>query len=141
MDTREKLAKLADASQYDLSCACGTDKDDRRHRGKEGLWLYPVSLPRGGKSIMLKTLMSSACVNDCKYCPLRADANAERCGLEPTEIAKAFIEYQRSLHLHGLFLSSGVVRNPDHTMDRMIETAQLLRRKYAYRGYIHLKVI
>jgi len=142
MDTLQKLELLADASRYDLSCACGTkDGDDHRRRGANGLWLYPVSLPRGGTSIMLKTLMSNACANDCLYCPLRSDRDTARCTLSPEEVAAVHMECVRRYGVFGLFLSSGVVRDPDHTMDRMLAAAQILRKQYQYRGYIHLKVI
>ena len=67
MDTIEKLKILSADSQYDLACACGTRKDEHRKRGQDGKWLYPVSLPQGGYSVLLKTLLSNACANDCKY--------------------------------------------------------------------------
>jgi len=142
MDTHDKLALLADASRYDLSCACGGDRNsDHRQRGADGLWLYPASVPRGGQSVMLKTLLSNACVNDCRYCPFRRDRDVPRCTLAPEEVAQAFLEYMRRRQVFGLFLTSGVVRDADHTMDRMIAVARLLRRRHAYRGYLHLKVI
>ena len=72
MDTLQKLDILSEDSQYDLACACGTGKEDRRRRGLDGKWLYPVPLTRGGYGIMLKTLLSNACGNDCRYCPLRS---------------------------------------------------------------------
>ena len=105
------------------------------------MWLYPVSLPSGGTSIMLKTLLSNACVNDCRYCPFRNTRDTRRCTLAPEEVAKLFMQFVRRLGVHGLFLSSGVIRNADHTMGRMAAVARILRRTYAYRGYIHLKVI
>ncbi len=71
METIEKFKALSEDSQYDLACACGTDKDSRRKRGMDGKWLYPVTLPQGGYSVLLKTLLSNACAIDCKYCPLR----------------------------------------------------------------------
>ena len=142
MDTHQKLQALADASRFDLSCACGTrDNDDHRRRGADGMWLYPVSLPGGGASIMLKTLLSNACVNDCRYCPFRCDQDTRRCTLEPEEVARLFIELVRRLGIHGLFLSSGVVRDADHTMARMAAVARILRRRYDYDGFIHLKVL
>ena len=142
MDTQKKLELLADASRYDLSCACGTkDGDDHRRRGADGTWLYPVSLPSGGTSIMLKTLMSNACVNDCLYCPFRSGQDVPRCTLDPEEVASLYMDYVRRHGVFGLFLSSGVVRDPDHTMDRMLAAASILRKRYQYRGYIHLKVI
>jgi predicted DNA-binding helix-hairpin-helix protein len=142
MDTQEKLKALADASRFDLSCACGTKKGtDHRTRGPDGLWLYPASVPRGGTSVMLKTLLSSACTNDCRYCPFRADRDLSRCTLAPEEVAAAFMEYVRRRAVFGLFLSSAVVRSPDYTMDRMVAVARILRSRYEYGGYLHLKVI
>jgi len=141
LDTMDKLKLLSDDSQYDLACACGTGKDDRRKRGTDGKWLYPVSLPQGGYSILLKTLLSNACINDCKYCPLRAESDIRRCTLQPEEVARVFMEYQRRQNVFGLFLSSGVIRNPDHTMEKINTVARLLRSRYKYRGYIHLKII
>ncbi|HUU31756.1 MAG TPA: radical SAM protein [Phycisphaerae bacterium] len=142
MDTQEKLKFLADASQYDLACACGTkDGPDHRRRGPGGVWLYPASVPRGGTSVLLKTLLSNACANDCRYCPFRNDRPVRRCTLAPEEVAAAFLEYARQKKVFGLFLTSGVLRDPDYTMDRMLAVAALLRRRYAYRGYLHLKII
>ena len=141
MDTRRKLTFLADASRYDLSCACGGKNDDHRRRGPDGVWVYPASVPRGGSSVMLKTLLSSACVNDCRYCPLRRDGNTPRWSLAPEELAEAFMGYVRRREIFGLFLSSGVVRDADHTMDRMLTVMRLLRGKHEYRGFLHLKVI
>ena len=139
--TLQKLDILSEASQYDLACACGTGKEDRRHRGLDGRWLYPVPLPRGGYSVLLKTLLSNCCSNDCKYCPFRADANARRCSLTPEETARIFMEYYRRHQVFGLFLSSGVIGTPDHTMQQLNAAAAILRRKYGFRGYVHLKII
>lgn len=141
MDTIEKLKVLSEDSQYDLACACGTGRDDRRHRGSDGKWLYPVSLPQGGYSVLLKTLLSNACANDCRYCPLRSETNVRRCTLQPEEVAQAFMEYLRRKKVFGLFLSSGVINNPDHTMDRINAVARILRCRYRFKGYIHLKII
>ena len=141
MDTWEKLKHLADAAQYDLSCACGTTKDEHRRRGRDGLWLYPATLPRGGRSVLLKTLLSSACAGDCRYCPLRSRRDVPRYTLAPEEVASAFTEYVRRENIFGLFLTSGVLRDADYTMDRLVAAARILRRKYQYRGYLHLKVI
>lgn len=141
MDTIEKLRALSEDSQYDLACACGTNKDDRRKRGLDGKWLYPVALPQGGYSVLLKTLLSNACANDCKYCPLRSETNVRRCTLMPEEIARIFMEYQRRRKVFGLFLSSAVINNPDYTMEKINTVARLLRYKHDFRGYIHLKII
>jgi len=142
MDTLSKLQMLSDASRYDLSCACGTKKgDDHRQRGGEGTWLYPVSLAGGGSSIMLKTLMSNVCVNDCKYCPFRATVDVPRCTIGPDEMATIFMAYVRRQAVFGIFLTSGVVGSPDNTMRLLNDTARILRSKHKYRGYVHIKII
>lgn len=141
MDTIDKLKLLSEDSQYDLACACGTGKEDHRKRGLDGKWLYPVALPQGGYSVLLKTLLSNACANDCKYCPLRSGTNVRRCTLQPDEVANLFMEYARRKKVFGLFLSSAVIGNPDNTMDKINAVARLLREKHEFRGYIHLKII
>lgn len=141
MDTLEKLKILSNDSQYDLACACATGRDDRRRRGLDGKWLYPVTLPNGGYSVLLKTLLSNVCSNDCKYCPLRLDSDVRRCTLQPEEVANIFMEYVRRKKVFGLFLSSGVINNPDYTMDKINAVARILRYKHGYKGYIHLKII
>jgi len=140
-DTQRKLEILSADAQYDLACACGTNEDDRRRRGDDGRWIYPVTLPSGGRSVLLKTLVSNVCSNDCKYCPLREQQDVRRCSLDPEETARVFLDYYQQRKVFGLFLSSGVVGSPDATMDRLTTTARLLRRKHRFRGYIHLKVI
>jgi predicted DNA-binding helix-hairpin-helix protein len=141
MDTIDKLKILSADSQYDLACACGSSEADRRKRGLDGKWLYPVTLPDGGYSILLKTLLSNVCSSDCKYCPLRTDADVRRCTLEPEETARIFLEYVNDRKVFGLFLSSGVIGTPDYTMDRINAVAKILRYKHKFRGYIHLKII
>lgn len=142
LDVREKLAILADDSKYDLSCSCGTNRpEEHRRRGLDGTWLYPVQLASGGTGIMLKTLLSNACSSDCAYCPLRHNGQSNRCSLTPDEIARVFMDYLSRQWLLGIFLSSGIVGSADHTMELLTDTATILRRKYAYQGYIHLKII
>ncbi len=140
-DTHQKLEILSTDAQYDLACACGTMKDEHRKRSGEGKWIYPITLPNGGKSILFKTLMSNVCVNDCKYCPLRDNMDVRRCSLSAEETAKVFMDYYGQREVFGLFLSSGVVGSPDSTMERLNGTARILRKKYRFRGYIHLKII
>ncbi|HMK55848.1 MAG TPA: radical SAM protein [Dissulfurispiraceae bacterium] len=141
MDAIEKLGVLSRDSQYDLACACGTGKEEHRRRGKDGSWLYPVALPQGGFTVLLKTLLSNVCSNDCKYCPLRTGSDVVRCTLQPEEVASIFMQHLRRKKVFGLFLSSGVINSPDNTMDKLIATAHLLRKKHQYRGYMHLKII
>jgi predicted DNA-binding helix-hairpin-helix protein len=140
-DTHRKLEILSADAQYDLACACGTTKDEHRHRTAEGKWIYPVTLPNGGKSVLFKTLASNVCTNDCKYCPLREQMDIRRVSLAPGETAKVFLDYYNQQKVFGLFLSSGVFGSPDATMDRLNGVAKLLRRRYGFRGYIHLKII
>jgi predicted DNA-binding helix-hairpin-helix protein len=140
-DTHRKLEILSADAQYDLACACGTTKDEHRHRTAEGKWIYPVTLPNGGKSVLFKTLASNVCTNDCKYCPLREQMDIRRVSLAPEETAKVFLDYYNQQEVFGLFLSSGVLGSPDATMDRLNGVAKLLRRRYGFRGYIHLKII
>jgi len=89
-DPLGKLRILAQDSQYDLACACGTSRGEHRKRMTDGHWLYPVPLANGGTGIMFKTLLSNCCSNDCRYCPLRNNANTQRCTLSPEEVVKLF---------------------------------------------------
>jgi len=138
---REKLEILSADAQYDLACACGSTKDEHRRRSGDGKWIYPITLPNGGKSTLFKTLLSNVCTNDCKYCPLRERMDVRRCSLRPEETAKIFLDYYNRRKVFGLFLSSGVLRSADATMDRLNQVARILRKKHNYRGYIHLKII
>ena len=140
-DIQEKLEILSADAQYDLACACGTSKDEHRRRTGDGKWIYPVTLPSGGRSILFKTLASNVCTNDCRYCPLREQMDVRRVSLTPEETAKVFLDYYNMRKVFGLFLSSGVLGTPDATMDRLNGVARLLRRRHGFRGYIHLKII
>ncbi|MFP4416933.1 MAG: helix-hairpin-helix domain-containing protein [Chitinispirillaceae bacterium] len=140
-DTLEKLSILSRDSQYDLACSCGTKQQPGRVRSEDHRWIYPVSLPAGGKTFLFKTLLSNACVNDCKYCPLRIEKDSRRCTLSVEETVRAFLEYRHRKLVSGLFLSSGVAGDPDTTMARLNAVASILRRREKFRGYIHLKVI
>jgi len=140
-NTQEKLEILSTDAQYDLACACSCNKEQRRKRSSDGKWIYPITLPNGGKSILFKTLLSNVCTNDCKYCPLREQMDVRRCSLRPEETAKIFLDYYNQRKVFGLFLSSGVLGSADATMDRLNGVARLLRKKHAFRGYIHLKII
>ncbi len=141
-DTFQKLRLLTAASRFDLAGSCAKDPQGRgRKRGPLGRWVYPVVLPNGRTLSLFRTLLSNVCFNDCAYCPLRADRDPPRVSLSPEEIVQAFMGYFRRGWVHGLFLSSGVVGNPDLTMKLLIQTAEILRRREGFKGYIHLKVI
>ena len=140
LDIEEKLAVLSQDSRYDLACACATSENEHRRRSAEGKWIYPVVMPNGGYTYLFKTLISNSCVNDCKYCPLRAGMDTRRCSLAPEEVSEKFLQYYRAGKVSGLFLSSAVAKNPDDTMER-INAAALNLRRQRFRGYIHLKII
>ena len=139
--TQEKLEILSTDAQYDLACACSTSKDEHRQRTADGKWIYPVTLPNGGKSVLFKTLTSNVCTNDCKYCPLREQMDVRRVSLAPEDTVKVFLDYLNQRKVFGLFLSSGVLGTPDMTMQRLNGVARLLRRRHGFKGYIHLKII
>jgi len=139
--TREKLEILSADAQYDLACACGSSKEESRRRNGEGKWIYPITLPNGGKSVLFKTLISNVCTNDCKYCPLRERERIQRCSLGAEETAKVFLDYYKKREVFGLFLSSGVCGSADAAMEKLNLVARLLRKRYGFCGYIHLKII
>ncbi len=140
-DTLQKLQLLSRDSQYDLACACGTNKLDRRTHGSNGKWIYPVSLPNGGSSILFKTLISNVCSSDCKYCPLRQDKDCPRCTLNCDETVRTFLDYYNNGEVFGLFFSSGMIGSADKTMEKLIAPAETLRKKHHFKGYIHLKIL
>ena len=137
----QKLDILSSDAQYDLACACSTTKDEHRKRGGDGKWIYPVTLPNGGTSVLFKTLVSNVCTNDCKYCPLREQTDIRRCSLTPEETANIFLDYYHRKKVAGLFLSSAVPGSPDAAMDRLNATTEILRKKHGFKGYIHLKIL
>jgi predicted DNA-binding helix-hairpin-helix protein len=141
-DTGEKLEILSQDSQYDLACACGTkNPDDHRKRSQDNRWIYPVALPDGRYTFLFKTMVSNSCVNDCRYCPLRAGTDSRRCSLSVEEIVKTFLQYYREGTVSGLFLTSGVTGTPDRTMQVINDAAAILRKKEKFKGYMHLKII
>ena len=140
-DSMQKLQILSADAQYDLACACGTSKTEHRRRNGHGRWIYPVTLPNGGKSVLFKTLISNICTNDCKYCPLREKLDVRRCTLAPEETANIFLDYYNRRKVFGLFLSSSVLASADATMDKLNTTAEILRKKHHFHGFIHLKII
>ena len=90
---------------------------------------------------MLKTLLTSACERNCNYCPFRAVRNYRRHTFQPEEMVKAFMQLYRAGLVEGLFLSSGIIKGSVATQDRLLETAEILRKKYQFKGFLHLKVM
>jgi predicted DNA-binding helix-hairpin-helix protein len=104
-------------------------------------FVHPAQLPNGRKILLLKTLLSSACERDCFYCPFRAGRDFRRATFNPDEFAGLFSKLNQSGAAEGVFLSSGVAGGGVRTQDKLLDTAEILRRKYQYRGYLHLKIM
>ena len=146
MDLLEKLTILTDAAKYDASCtSSGVSRGFQT--GKIGNTSSSVagcchSFSADGLCIsLLKVLMTNCCVYDCKYCVNRRSNDTRRTAFTPRELAELTIQFYRRNYIEGLFLSSGVLRDPDYTTQRMIEALRLLRQEYGFNGYIHAKAI
>lgn len=141
---QDKLEILADAAKYDVACtSSGSDR-----RGKKGALGNTKacgichSFAADGRCIsLLKILMTNHCIYDCKYCVNRVSNDVPRATFTPEEICELTVEFYKRNYIEGLFLSSGVIKNPTYTMERMCETLRLLREKYNFNGYIHVKTI
>ena len=107
----------------------------------ESLCIHPAVMPNGQRLPMLKTLLTSACERNCYYCPFRAGRDFRRATFKPDEMAQTTMALHRAGIAHGLFLSSGVAAGGVHTQDLLIDAAEILRSKYQFRGYIHLKLM
>ena len=132
------LGRLAEAARFDLSCACG---GTGRTRGDLGQWIFPAALPGGRTIPVLKVAQASTCERDCAYCALRAGRDSPDRSLSPDELARAFDRMHRAGSVDGLFLTSAIRGGPVATMDRLLATSEILRRRHGFRGYIHLKII
>lgn len=144
MDILEKLAVLSDAAKYDVACtSSGVDRNGQSGKiGSAASCGICHSFAADGRCIsLLKVLMSNCCVYDCKYCVNRVSSDTPRTSFTPDELADLTIQFYRRNYIEGLFLSSGVLKNPDYTMERMIEVIRLLREKYNFNGYVHVKTI
>mgnify|MGYP001100067130 FL=1 len=142
----DKLTILTDAAKYDASCtSSGVIRGSRP--GMIGNTSSSIagcchSFSADGRCIsLLKVLMTNYCVYDCKYCINRRSNDTRRTAFTPRELAELTVQFYRRNYIEGLFLSSGVLRDPDYTTLRMIETLRLLRREFAFNGYIHAKAI
>ena len=142
----DKLAILSDAARYDASCASsGTARRDSRAGNSlgstEGSGICHAYAPDGRCISLLKILMTNFCIYDCAYCVNRVSSNVPRARFSVDEVVSLTIEFYRRNYIEGLFLSSGVIRSPDATMEAMVEIARRLRVDEGFRGYIHLKTI
>jgi putative DNA modification/repair radical SAM protein len=146
LDTREKLAILADAAKYDASCASsGTTKRDSRD-GKglgstEGMGICHAYAPDGRCISLLKILLTNSCIFDCHYCINRKSSNVRRARFTAQEVVNLTLAFYKRNYIEGLFLSSGIIRSSNYTMEQLVEVARSLREDHDFRGYIHLKTI
>lgn len=143
---QQRLAILSDAAKYDASCASsGTVKRNSVATGglgsTEGAGICHAYAPDGRCISLLKILLTNFCVFDCAYCINRSSSNVERARFTPEEVVWLTLEFYRRNYIEGLFLSSGIIRSPDHTMGEMVRVARELRTVHGFRGYIHLKSI
>jgi len=110
-------------------------------RKGDEVYVSHAVLPNGKRISLLKTLLTSVCERDCNYCPFRIGRDFRRATFQPDEFAKLFMYMHISGKVEGLFLSSGIVRGGILTQDKLLDTAKILRHKYSYRGYLHLKIM
>ena len=140
-----KLRVLADAAKYDASCA--SSAAPKRVSGPDGLGstkgtgICHAYTPDGRCVSLLKILLTNYCLYDCVYCVNRRSSNVERARFKVDEVVALTLNFYKRNYIEGLFLSSGIVKTPDYTMEQLILVAKTLREKHAFRGYIHLKTI
>lgn len=144
MDITQKLEILADAAKYDVACT-SSGADRMAQEGKLGsssaAGCCHSFTPDGRCISLLKVLMTNVCCYDCAYCINRCSNDVPRAAFTPRELADLTIGFYRRNYIEGLFLSSGVIKNPDYTTELMIEALEILRNEYGFRGYIHAKAV
>ena len=139
-DAREKVQILGRAAQYDVCGeACGTAAS--RKRDELGRWIYPAVMPDGKKVALLKVLLSNACEKNCAYCVNRRGNDVRRTHFAPDELARLFDQMVQRRLVEGIFLSSGICSGAQRTMDQLLSTIEIIRRRYQFRGYVHLKLL
>ena len=143
MTLEEKLKILADSAKYDASCSSsGSTRKNYNGIGNAAYSGICHSFSSDGRCIsLLKILMTNCCIYDCKYCINRKSNNVTRAIFTPEEICTITINFYRRNYIEGLFLSSGIIKSPDYTMELLIKTIKMLRYKYHFHGYIHCKAI
>src|SRR6201996_584579 len=147
LDTNEKLAILADAAKYDASCASSGSVKRTSRDGKGlgstdgGMGICHAYAPDGRCISLLKILLTNSCIFDCHYCINRKSSNVRRARFTAQEIVRLTLDFYRRNYIEGLFLSSGIIRSSNYTMEQMVEVARALREDHGFRGYIHLKTI
>ena len=146
MNVTEKLAVLADAAKYDASCASsGAAKRDSSKTGgigsTGGMGICHSYTPDGRCVSLLKILLTNFCIFDCVYCVNRVSSNVRRARFTTDEVVRLTLDFYKRNYIEGLFLSSGIIRSGDYTMEQLVEVARCLREDHQFRGYIHLKTI
>lgn len=143
MDLQEKLKILADSAKYDASCSSsGISRASKKGIGNTAVSGICHSFASDGRCIsLLKILLTNCCIFDCKYCLNRRSNQIKRAIFTPEEICAITLNFYRRNYIEGLFLSSGIFKSPDDTMELLIQTVSLLRHKYHFNGYIHAKAI
>src|ERR671913_254038 len=140
-----KLAILADAAKYDASCASsGAPERDSRAGGigsTTGAGICHSYTPDGRCVSLLKILLTNYCTYDCLYCINRVSSAVPRARFTIEEVVQLTLDFYRRNYIEGLFLSSGIIRNADYTMEQVVSVARKLREEHGFRGYIHLKTI
>lgn len=143
---RHRLAVLADAAKYDASCSSSgagtrTSLKSGGIGSTEGMGICHAYAPDGRCISLLKILLTNACIYDCAYCINRVSSNVERAAFTPREVADLTMTFYRRNYIEGLFLSSGIIRSSDYTMELMLDAVRLLRTEHKFGGYIHIKTI
>jgi predicted DNA-binding helix-hairpin-helix protein len=146
MELARKLAILADAAKYDASCASsGAPKRQSSAGGglgsTTGSGICHSYAPDGRCISLLKILLTNFCVYDCHYCVNRRSSDVRRARFTSAEVVELTLDFYRRNYIEGLFLSSGIIRNADYTMEQLVDVARTLRTVHDFRGYIHLKTI
>ena len=143
MELQEKLKILADSAKYDASCSSsGSVRKNQDGIGNTAVSGICHSFASDGRCIsLLKILFTNCCIFDCKYCLNRRSNHIKRAMFTPEEVCHITLNFYRRNYIEGLFLSSGIVKSPDYTMELLIQTISLLRHKYHFNGYIHAKAI
>ncbi len=144
LSTQDKIAILAESAKYDVSCSSSGSEHNYKtgelgNTHKSGICHTFTS---DGRCVsLLKVLLSNICIYDCAYCINRTSNDIRRTAFTPRELADLTINFYKRNYIEGLFLSSGIIKNEDHTMELLLQTLRILRHEYRFNGYIHVKLI
>jgi len=146
LNLKEKLSILSDAAKYDASCASSGAANRNSLGGKgvgstEGMGICHAYAPDGRCISLLKVLLTNYCIFDCAYCVNRISSNIRRARFSTREVVDLTLGFYKRNYIEGLFLSSGIIRSADYTMEQMVRVARSLRLDHDFRGYVHLKLI